>query len=141
MRDQPPSTLLAQTNGEAGGGVEDVQQRMAIRDGVTRGDPQVRYFERSCTATVVGEEQFPGLPVLAIPRDCSGSGTSNITMSSVWCATAASMSLARTAAAQRSTNSRIWCSLLVSGMVISLTTAARAMATNTVASSRPGLSR
>ena len=48
-----------------------------------------------------------------IPRDRSGRGTSNITMSSAWCATAPSRSLARTAAAQSSTNRRISCSLLV----------------------------
>src|SRR5262245_6618282 len=41
-------------------------------------------------------------------------------MSSVWCATAPSTSPARTAAAQFSTNLRIWSSMLFSVIIVSL---------------------
>src|SRR4029450_1879954 len=62
--DQPLPIFLPQPHRQPGRGGEDLQQRMARGDGATREDVEICHFERACTSTVIGEEQFPRLSIL-----------------------------------------------------------------------------
>src|SRR5262245_33741586 len=63
VRDHPLASFLTQADGQTSRRAGHLEQRVAICDGITRGDTQFRQVERSWTAPITVKEQLPRLPV------------------------------------------------------------------------------